>query len=776
MATFTVDTHLFRELGELLVGRDSTALIELIKNCYDADATQIVVYGEALSSTTRGFIRIQDNGIGMSKTEFENGFLRIASRTKDTNRRRSLVFFRRYTGAKGIGRLAAHKLATLLEIASARWDDKPPSKGARSASLQAGQYGLEAVINWNEIEKRTTLEDVDASDAIVVKQTINSGKPSAGTTVTLRRLRKAWSKREHGRFLEELQAFEAPKAISSAIPSRIVRARLLFDEPKIRDVEHSFGSSFQVRLEGELAPPDDYWTAIIDAANWIIEIDAQRGSGKVHFAIAPTAQTLADLPDAEVRRFVVEHPHPKDGPFFQARILKRVGPQRGETELRQWAGRISGVRVYMEGFRVLPYGEIHNDWLSLDRDNTTRGRTFLDHNIDEELISQFQLAEREGAGLLHLPNRHYFGGVFLTERSAPTLRMLVNREGFVPDEGYQTLVDLVRQGVDLSTRVQAAANAIPRRERRALRASQKPPETETSSLTPISSAIATTVIEAKAHASAAKRFVASGEIDAAGRELQTALANVEKIASVSSEIIDENAMIRVLASVGTQLASFIHELNGLLSVATGVDKALQNIRNAVGLRAEHKRELGVLSKSVGDLRRTIEKQSSYLLDIVSPDARRRRSKQNLYQRFEAGVRLITFAAEKRSLKIINRIPEDLRSPPMFPAEATAVFSNLLTNAVKAAGKKGRIRATGRKGRGATVIRVENTGTRVRLREAERWFRPFESSTGKVDPLLGQGMGLGLPITRSMLEEYGATIKFVEPTDGFATAVEISFPD
>jgi opacity protein-like surface antigen len=105
MATFTVDTHLFRELGELLVGRDSTALVELIKNAYDADATDVVVYGEALSSLNRGFIRIKDNGTGMSLREFERGFLRIASRTKEQNDRRSPVFSRRYTGAKGIGRL-----------------------------------------------------------------------------------------------------------------------------------------------------------------------------------------------------------------------------------------------------------------------------------------------------------------------------------------------------------------------------------------------------------------------------------------------------------------------------------------------------------------------------------------------------------------------------------------------------------------------------------------------------------------------------------------------
>ena len=40
-AGFTVDTHLFVELGELLVRKDSTALVELVKNSYDADATKV---------------------------------------------------------------------------------------------------------------------------------------------------------------------------------------------------------------------------------------------------------------------------------------------------------------------------------------------------------------------------------------------------------------------------------------------------------------------------------------------------------------------------------------------------------------------------------------------------------------------------------------------------------------------------------------------------------------------------------------------------------------
>ena len=82
MAKFTVDTHLFRELGELLVGRDSTALIELIKNAYDADATEVTVLGESLEDPSRGNILVTDNGLGMNTKHFENGFLRVASRLK----------------------------------------------------------------------------------------------------------------------------------------------------------------------------------------------------------------------------------------------------------------------------------------------------------------------------------------------------------------------------------------------------------------------------------------------------------------------------------------------------------------------------------------------------------------------------------------------------------------------------------------------------------------------------------------------------------------------
>lgn len=778
MTTFTVDTHLFRELGELLVGRDSTALIELIKNAYDADAREVVLYGEGLSSTARGYISIKDDGIGMSQQEFENGFLRIAARTKETSQRRSLVFERRYTGAKGIGRLAAHKLARSIEIESLRWDGAPlPRHRGDSFRLPAVAEGLRATINWDTVEEKKTLDEVDTTDAIVVGSYGSRAGIAAGTTITLRRLRRRWTTAEHARFLDEVQAFEPPKVLLAKIPASVLKEPLLFEEPTVRDVAESLGAQFSVKLEGELAPSDDYWTAVAAAANWIIEIDANKRTKKVHYAIGPTASTRREVPEAVTRKFEVAHPSPDVGPFFQARVLKRVGVQKGDEDLKDWASRINGVKIFMEGFRVLPYGERRNDWLNLDADVAERGRGNLSKNIGAQLELQLRPAEKDpNIGLIHVGNKHYVGGVFLTERSAPSLRMLVNREGFVPDPGYQTLVDLVRRGIDLCTRVQAAATQKTRNERSKLRAENRGQTPLDHSLMPVAASIASAVRDAQTHATEAKRLAAGGKIDAATREIQSAASQVEKLGRVSNEYTEEAAMVRVLASVGTQLASFVHEINGLLGIANAVDIALTKIRDSVGLSPIHKRELGLLHRSVSDLKRALERQASYLVDVVTPDARRRRSRQSFSKLFDASVKLIEFAAERRNIAIVNKLPGDLRSPPMFRAELTTVFSNLLTNAVKAAGNKGRIQITGKETRDGVVLRVENTGVRVRVREGETWFKPFESSTTDVDPVLGQGMGLGLPITRSMLEEYGATVRFVEPGNGFATALEIGFSE
>jgi signal transduction histidine kinase len=274
----------------------------------------------------------------------------------------------------------------------------------------------------------------------------------------------------------------------------------------------------------------------------------------------------------------------------------------------------------------------------------------------------------------------------------------------------------------------------------------------------------------------ARRTVEAGaEPSVVTQTLEITQTAIAELVSVGDRLRDSAAMLRVLASLGIQMANFVHEIRGLLGAATVVHEAVGRLREHTGIRGEARTRLNEVYASLGDQRRQIERQASYLVDIASTDARRRRTSQPLSGRFDSAAQLISLAAERRGVRIANQIPPDLKSPPMFPAELTAVFSNLLSNALKAAGEGKSVRARGERRDDNAVVVVENTGEEVDLADSERWFRPFESSTVDVDSSVGYGMGLGLTITRDILEQYGASIKFVEPADGFATAVEIAFP-
>ena len=246
--------------------------------------------------------------------------------------------------------------------------------------------------------------------------------------------------------------------------------------------------------------------------------------------------------------------------------------------------------------------------------------------------------------------------------------------------------------------------------------------------------------------------------------------------SVPHPVTEYQSLLRVLASVGAQMAAFVHEISALLGAAQTVEQAIeQTVRDDGHLTIDQRRVMRRTLAAAIDLRRGLERHASYLVDVVTPDARRRRARQRLADRYDAAVRLVQQQADRRGIEIENRIPTNVKSPPMFSAEMTTVFGNLLTNAVKAVGKNGRVCATAKTSDRSLRVRIQNTGARVDIENAERWFRPFESTTWRVDPVLGQGMGLGLPITRNVLASYGATISFVEPDGAYSTAVEIVFP-
>ena len=753
MPNFSVDTNLFRELGELLVSRDSTALVELIKNAYDADATSVMVHGENLNDPDRGQIKIIDDGVGMSRAQFEHGYLRIASRTKQLGDRVSVRFGWRYVGAKGIGRLAAHKLARLIEIEST-------AKRLETADRVA----IAARIDWDAIESVETLDDVEQSRAISLSSIANPRSPR-GTAITLRNLRNPWTKSARDRFLTEVQNFEPPEILASAIPRSIIDGDLLFEAPLVRSTA-SEDPGFEVRLEGEFAIGEDYWTPLLRTAGWLLDIDASTEPGRVKYAIVQTRSVKSERPAASPELTEMVHPGGTNGPFFQARVLVREGPLPSSAGVnRDWVRESSGIRVYMEGFRVPPYGERGNDWLQIDEGYSRRQRR-LPLLAD---IPDFSSAARSSVGLSLLRNESYFGGVFLAQEGSSSLRVLVNREGFLDDIALAHLQYLLQVGVALSVRVRAAANEEAITKRKLSKARSRAGSR-------LRREIMSNRDRAEQLVEAARDHAKSGRFEASSATYAKAVPSFRRMAEAAGDVVAEDATLHVLASVGTQMASFVHEINSLLGMAENVEAATHDLLGQ-DMPRRTRQGLTRLESVLGNMRRAVERQASYLTDVVSADARRRRSRQLLAERFDSACRFVRRQADALEISIINDIPETLQSPPMFPAELMTVFANLLTNAVKAAGEAGEVRATGKPRRsGCSTIRIENTGRRVRPEEGERWFRPYQSTTASVDPVLGQGMGLGLPITRRTLEEYGAEIEFVTPRRSYMTAVRITFPD
>jgi signal transduction histidine kinase len=449
---------------------------------------------------------------------------------------------------------------------------------------------------------------------------------------------------------------------------------------------------------------------------------------------------------------------------FQARILQQ--------EYGAWPNAFRGVRVYYEGFRVLPYGDPRDDWLDLDRDYRSRGRT--------ELARLRRFAEwdfppgDERESLSVQGNGAFFGGVFFTRNGARELQMLVNREGFLPNPAFDGVADLVRLGIDLQVRLRYATTSEIKQARKSDSERQKQAASQGGRQdAPSGFLVASLQQDALTTIREARTALAAGRGGDAAQKLDLIEERLTSANAIVKEAVSEVTMYRILASIGLEHAAFVHEVNSLALTAQSIAAVLEGLAHEA--QGTLKQRLRQLVAEIHDLRERLRRNAVYLADMTGVEGRRRRSRQRLRSAIEKITAFFARSIAERGLTILNEVPEKAETPPMFPAEVYAIVSNLLSNAVKFSGRGGRIRASVRDEPGALVFRLENTGARINLRGAERWFEPFRSTTTEIDESLGQGMGLGLTITRSLVDEYGGIIQFVSPSKGYNTAVEVTLP-
>jgi signal transduction histidine kinase len=104
------------QMGEELVGHPTTAINELVKNSYDADATESYVYINIENENS--FVSIFDTGLGMDNATLFGDWLKPSLSTKRLVNAKSPIFERSFLGSKGIGRLATMALGRIFTVIS----------------------------------------------------------------------------------------------------------------------------------------------------------------------------------------------------------------------------------------------------------------------------------------------------------------------------------------------------------------------------------------------------------------------------------------------------------------------------------------------------------------------------------------------------------------------------------------------------------------------------------------------------------------------------------
>lgn len=166
-AVFRVHASLIYKLGESLIADGITALSELIKNSYDADAGMCIVnidtkYQEMIDGKNCcGKIEISDNGCGMDFKTIINGWLTLSNspKKKMKKEKKTTPKYHRYPlGDKGLGRLSVQKLGRYMQL---------------TTKTENSEVEYIVIIPWGDFLKNTTIDRIPVN---VKKNTVMNNK------------------------------------------------------------------------------------------------------------------------------------------------------------------------------------------------------------------------------------------------------------------------------------------------------------------------------------------------------------------------------------------------------------------------------------------------------------------------------------------------------------------------------------------------------------------------------------------------------------------------
>ncbi|MDB9209083.1 sensor histidine kinase [Odoribacter splanchnicus] len=209
------DISTFRLIGRELITDRITALFELVKNCYDANATRVdvvfenVSYDNAVVDDTTKEVRvnpgskvvIEDNGYGMSFEDIRDKWMVIGTASKRTSPFSPRPFGRRCVGEKGIGRFAVDKLGDKVNIVTKKEEDD------RWLNVEIDWNSYFNEVSPDEREHIRLFTDIENKYDYLDR---NEGSGVSGTKLIVSSVREFWSKDDISRFYKEANKIVSP--------------------------------------------------------------------------------------------------------------------------------------------------------------------------------------------------------------------------------------------------------------------------------------------------------------------------------------------------------------------------------------------------------------------------------------------------------------------------------------------------------------------------------------------------------------------------------------
>lgn len=728
---FEVDASLLFQLGEQLVARRSIALSELIKNAYDADATEVTVLLDDVTKP-KGSIIVQDNGLGMTYEAIRDQWMRVGTQGKMENPV-SPRFKRMRTGAKGVGRFAVRKLGEKLTLLSVAERDN------------GSKEEVTVEFDWtHDFEGGQLLTDIPIS---YTRRAVDKSTPT-GVMLHIRDVRDIWDEEDVSELRRDL--------LSLANPFRGVRSR---KKQKSARGDTRDDQDFSFRLEAPEFPAyEGELSEQFLKASWGVLTGRVDNEGRAHYHFRVTRSkeefdyTLKEeeFPGLAGAQFLIH--------YF---VYKKEYFEEFEfpTSYAQRMGReVGGVRIYLDDFRVFPYGDPSDDWLKLNDIRARRTPQLLQPPTSLRELSRYGNDRPE---LLTPGNNQLFGSVEISRLKHPGIEVNVSRERLIENETFDALRRFVLLGVYWMT-VQYGRLTYPERE---AKRSQRRTETTTANILEEAQELLNQIKAGATEAQSASIRSLENKINFAVQQ-----SNKER-----EEHISEISLLRILASAGTTVSVMHHQLREVIDGVRSLYNDLRDLSESVPPSA--KIRFARLLENAQIWREQAENQVSLLTVLLGEDARHKRQRSNL-RNFVSKIRksFLMYMHEYR-IDFKNEVPSNIRTPYIFEAELGAVFFNVMSNSLKAVRTTGekQIGIKARRESGELVIEILDTGVGLEADRREIVFKPFET-TSAPDPILGVGTGIGLTVVRDIVESYNGTVQFVDPPPSWITCLEIRLPE